>query len=209
MVDYDRIATLNFKVDAEGRIVFYPYGIYGKGRILPDRQTAEAVLAAQNQIMVPAFGAAAVLLGAYHVGIGFLWILAMAAAFGAMLFVVYWLRIRALVLNLQISDEPFDFEASLQANGRSKLGYLIGSLVFALVGFLIMLFGKREQYWVGIATVVFFGAAFVVLAWQALARARRRSSSSEPVQQFRQPRDRAVVSRNSRGFGKRKAPPET
>lgn len=37
---FGELATLNFKKDAEGRDLFYPFGIWSKGRILPDSETA-------------------------------------------------------------------------------------------------------------------------------------------------------------------------
>jgi hypothetical protein len=37
---FDELATLKFKKDAEGRDLFYPFGILGKGSVLPDQETA-------------------------------------------------------------------------------------------------------------------------------------------------------------------------
>jgi hypothetical protein len=37
---FGELAGLNFKKDAEGRDLLYPFGIFGKGRILPDSETA-------------------------------------------------------------------------------------------------------------------------------------------------------------------------
>jgi hypothetical protein len=178
----DRIATQNFKVDAEGRIVFFPYGMYGKGRILPDRATVEAVHTAQKQVFTFVLGVAAVLLGAYQVGVGFPWVLGIGVVIGAAACAVSWLRIRALVLHLPISDEPFDFGDSIQNNGRSGLrGHLIASLVFVLGGIFMLLFGKPEDHWVAVAAIAFFGVGFLLFSWQAIARMRRRRPAAEPV----------------------------
>ncbi|MDQ7246924.1 hypothetical protein [Dongia sedimenti] len=37
---FGELATLSFKKDADGRDLFHPFGILGKGRILPDPETA-------------------------------------------------------------------------------------------------------------------------------------------------------------------------
>jgi hypothetical protein len=205
---HDRITTQQFKVDSEGRIVFYPYGIYGKGRILPDRATAEGFYNIQKQLFTLVLGIAGVLVGAYQLGVPFLWLLSIGVALGAVLCVISWFRIRALVQHLSISEEEYDFGASLRTDGRSNLRrHLIASLVFVVGSVWMLLSGGPEQFWIGVASLIFFGAAFLVFAWQAIIRAqRRRRSAAEPVQQIRQPRD-IVVARSAEGFGKRKTPP--
>jgi hypothetical protein len=37
---FGELAGVNFKKDVEGRDLFFPFGIWGKGRILPDSETA-------------------------------------------------------------------------------------------------------------------------------------------------------------------------
>ena len=37
---FGELAGVNFQKDAEGRDLFYPFGMLGKGRILPDPETA-------------------------------------------------------------------------------------------------------------------------------------------------------------------------
>lgn len=204
----DRITAQQFKVDAEGRIVFYPYGMYGKGRILPDRATAEAFYNIQKQLFTLALGIAGVLVGAYHFGVDFRWLMGIGVVLGAVLCAVSWLRIRTLVLHLPVSEEPYDFGASLRTDGRSELrGHWLGSLAFVVIGIFMLRSDKPEQVWIGWSGIIFFGAAFLIFTWQAIARAHRKRSAPEPVQQIRQPRDSTTVTRSAEGFGKRKTPP--
>jgi hypothetical protein len=212
MPDSDRITEQNFKVDAEGRLIFYPYGMYGKGRILPDRAAAGAVYTRQKRLMAIALGAAVALSGAYLSGLlSLAWIVGIAAVLCVVLGVAVRLSIHPLVRDLPTTDEEFDFGDSIQGDGRSRLHYLLwASFVFVLVGVLMSLFGKGEQRWIGVACVVFFGAGFVALGWQAVALRRRRSASavSKPVQRMRKPRDSVTVARKPEGFGKRQPPPD-
>src|SRR5512137_2958826 len=42
---FDALSGSGFKKDERGRSVFYPWGVFGKGRVLPDAETEKKVRA--------------------------------------------------------------------------------------------------------------------------------------------------------------------
>jgi len=205
MINPDRATARDFKVDAEGRLVFYPYGMLGKGRILPDRATAAAVYARQKLLYQMAAAGVAVLLFAYN-RIGLAWTAGLAAA----LCVVLWLCMYPVIRRLPISGERYDFGESVQGDGRSRLRLLsLVSLVLMAGSVLVLIVGKPEDRWIGLGGIAFFGFAFLMFVWRSVseARQRRRSAEAETVRR-RAGGDSAVVSRraSSPSFGRRSKP---
>src|ERR1051325_8903079 len=99
MFDIDQGLKRSIQEDADGRLIFYPYGALGKGRVLPDRARAEANLSAQKGFMWLSVGGGVTLAGSYK-AIGLGWI----AAIIGFLCAVMWLWMYALCRGLPLAD---------------------------------------------------------------------------------------------------------
>lgn len=168
---FESLARGNFKHDAAGRTVFFPLGVFGKGRILPDAATEQRLrdrLATQYQLAI----VVAIALGVLHnlllmlvVGLG----------------VVAWMSLRSLLLVAAYppSDLRLSWKeryASPPSSGSVGTQWFLLVCCVALVagGLLLLVVGDTLDERVGgIAVIVLFGAAGVARAYGLRQRTAR------------------------------------
>ncbi len=168
----DSLVASSFKQDATGATIFYPLGIWGRGRVLPNAEVAgrlRKTLRTTNLIIFStAMLLAAVVATSFHrmTWGGLLLIVALTLVSG--LVVNSWLF--SLVRGYPTTDEPLTLRegSRAQAKAMGRNGVLVSllcSVMFAAASMIIALAdwgtGSRVMALMGI---VFFGAC-AILNW--------------------------------------------
>jgi hypothetical protein len=173
---FDGLANSAFKKDAEGRELFFPYGILGKGRVLPDAETAAAVRGKvvnfYKLVMFAGIPLAIVLVNLPGGGV------LAAVAIGVVACIGTWLYFRRLTAGLAISAERLTYAEAQRsaAQGHSYLGLILLSilcLVFVIGGLFLLAVDDTEVRLIAIACIVLFGACLCVFLWMIAAKRRR------------------------------------
>lgn len=158
------LADASFKEDSNGNTVFYPWGVLGKGRILPDEATKTKLrkfIILYYQISLPLL----ILLGVLR-----LWWLALLAA--PVIFLWFLFQSKNLTKGCEISNEKLTVKESYRNSARSHNKImlwcmLIISLLFVLTGIYAFIKGK---FFIGLIGVVFFGLCSAVFIFMLKAR---------------------------------------
>ena len=153
---FEGLSGSSFKKDADGRTVFYPIGILGKGRVLPDQPTEERLRAFLTRYYVVSLALVIVLVAFVH------WVWAVALV--PVLWLWFYFGTRSLVARLPYSTSKLTFKESFAnsaaAHGKGVLWSLLAcSVLFVLGGVLILsLSQSREDALIGLSSIAFFGA---------------------------------------------------
>lgn len=148
---FDGLTDAAFKTDEQGRKVFYPWGVLGKGYVTRDEdhyQNLRSKIKWGYIISLPA-----IIIGQVAYG----WQL--AVLFAVVYTVWYLVMLKLWLSGLEISNEKITVAEARRNSARShSRGMLIFltfvSIVFVLLGLLVAAMGK---VWLGLFTVVFFG----------------------------------------------------
>lgn len=165
---FEGLASGSLKKDKEGRTVFYPMGILGKGRILPDEATESSVrafLVRYYQVTLPVV----IVLGMFaH------WALVMAAAIALMVW--FHMGTKALIKNCPISHDKLTLKEgytnSAASHNSTTLWILtVCSALFVFGGLFMLLSAPATGLkMMGLASVVFFGATTAALVYMIRAK---------------------------------------
>lgn len=165
---FEGLASGSLKKDANGRTVFYPFGVLGKGSILPDELAEHRV----RQFMVRYYKICfAVSTGLMVFGYR-LWLLALLPVFVAW----FIFSTKSLVSGFPFSDSKLTFkEASANSakaqNTTTLWVLLVCSVVFVLGGIFISTSAHElKQQLIGFFSVAFFGFASVAIAYMLWAK---------------------------------------
>ena len=176
---FDGLANSAFKKDAEGRDLFYPNGIFGKGRVLPDAETA-AMLRAKlvNFYKLMMLGGIPLMVVLVNIPGGIPVVIVVGVAIG----IGSWIYFRRLTRPFPTTDERMTYaEANRSAaRGHSYVGLIVLSVIgflFVVAGVFLILVGDSEAQWIGIGSVVFFGACLFAFL-KMIASKRRQAKSS-------------------------------
>lgn len=165
---FDGLTDAAFKTDQQGRKVFYPWGVLGKGYITRDEahyQRLRSKIKWTYIISLPAIIIGQVLYG---------WKIAVLFA---VMYTVWYLAMLTLWLSgLEISGEKITVaEArrnSARSHNRATLIFLtVVSVLFVIMGLLVALGGK---VWLGLLTAVFFGGCGWMIFQMLRDKAKQR-----------------------------------
>jgi hypothetical protein len=160
---FEGLTNGNFKKDKAGNTVFFPWGVFGKGKVLPDEQTETKVrgfVGLYYKISIPIiFGVGAI--------VGWAWSFLLVPVFGA------WFHFgsKSLVSGCVDSKEKFtlkDWYTSSAASQNNSILWLlfIGSVMFVLAGvFIASTARSSDQMLLGWSSIVFFGACGVAIGF--------------------------------------------
>jgi hypothetical protein len=187
-----------FDIDSEGRVVFYPFGMLSKGRLIVDRQTFESVRSKYVVICTVMLFAVMGIAIANRFVLSFeqaLWSIAIALSLSAI-----WMQL--LAMSLPFADDRFNARRAMQkAAGSHSIVGLVGlaviSWLFTTGGIIMLLVGDAGAKWTGLACTVIFGSCLAASIWMIVAKTRQGESGSESAQM----RGSSAVSRNDRGRG--------
>ena len=154
---FDGMARALFKKDESGSTVFYPWGVFGKGRLLPDEAAENRVfrfVKLYYQIsLVMLVGLGAIFDFWYYF-----------AVLVPILFIWYYLQCKTLVLTYPQSHSKLTIK---QANIGAATGFgdlllwavLIGSALFVVAALWVTVSSRSfDQRAIGFLGVLFFGA---------------------------------------------------
>ncbi len=150
---FDGLTDAAFKEDEQGNSVFYPFGILGKGKVIPNveaKQSIRNLLKRYYQIFFPIM----VLTG---IIVGWVWAFAVAICSMVPLYVLIFQKTK----NYEVATSSLKFSESARNSARShNRGTLwvlfLTSIVFTLGG-VLMAVVESESRIVGGLCAVFFG----------------------------------------------------
>jgi hypothetical protein len=165
MGHFKAINASYFKIAQDGRKLFYPWGIMGRGFVIPTQEHFERLqrqLETYTLVMLVIVGSVVVL--------DVLWAFAVAAVF--IIFYLAWMPY--LLRGLQPSDERLSMRESMatQARMHSAAGLwlmLCGSLLFVAIGG-VLLVVDPDEWIIGLLSVGFFGLCAAVFVRMLLLR---------------------------------------
>ena len=154
------ITAAYFFSDQEGRCVFYPWGIFGKGYIIDDLDYENKVRSSLKAYLLSLFIAICIFCAGLVFGLVYCIVL-------PILFVVfYWLRIHLLVKKLPVSKRELKIEeaikkSALMHNDTTLRVCFIGSAIFLILN-LGFLFLDEDGKTISLIGVIFFGICTAV-----------------------------------------------
>jgi hypothetical protein len=170
---FDGLTATAFKKDAQGRDLFFIWGKFGRGRVVPTEADGVAVRNyLKNYYICVIVGIVPMIMLAgksfeprWFLAIGIFMVLALAAL------VPLFLRTRQWA----VADERMTYResmsASAQAHGAGSLWLLIVlSGLFVAGGLFLVL--KSDAILIGALCVLFFGACLGVFVWMLVMRRR-------------------------------------
>lgn len=160
---FEGLSAASFKTDKNCNTVFYPYGKFGKGRILSDEKKEKEVRKFVKSFLI------VFLLACIGIGIAF------GPAWSLLLLPIglpwYYFRVSALVSGCSRSDEKLTYKESVsnsaaKHNRGTLLIGLIASIVFVVMGIIILIQPEAsDDSLIGFAVTVFFGACACVFGY--------------------------------------------
>lgn len=150
---FDGLTDGAFKEDDEGNSIFYPFGILGKGRVIPNKDEKEKlrnILKRYYQVFLPLF----LLIG---IIVGWFW----ASAVGLATLLPLYFLIFKMTKNYQLATSSLKFSESTRNSARSHKkatlwALFLGSILLAMAG-VLMLIMDPESRLIGVSCVLFFG----------------------------------------------------
>lgn len=165
---FDALASSSFKIAPDGRRLFFPWGVLGRGYVIGSEPDYERL---RRQITIYNIVALALIVGTLAL-VGFPAGLVVAAV----LIVLYVARTLYLLRGMQPSDERLSLQESLtaqaSAHNPTTLWLLeIASLAFVGMGIFLFL-AEPDNRLIALATIAFFGFCAASIAFMLVVRRR-------------------------------------
>jgi hypothetical protein len=162
MIDYfKRISDRLFKVDENGRTLFYPWGSLGKGYIVTDKKTEAKI----RNFIAYYYACCLISIAAFfftdYMKYSFMLLLPV--------FIVWEIGIRSFTKNLVATEIRLTFSESMKifAQARSRVFLLLAAVVSIIfVALSIATFITQKSMWSGLSVVFFIVIA--LLNWYVL-----------------------------------------
>jgi hypothetical protein len=161
---FDGLTEASFKRDAEGRMVFYRWGVGGNGHVLRDEARAQQLrkfLRLYYMVSFPAIVVASVALG---------WLGTLALA--PVLYLWYFLATSRMLRGLEATSVRLTFAESFSASSRAHkavtlAALLMGSAFFGVCGTFTAIMGHP---FLGVLSLVVSGACIVAIGYMVRTR---------------------------------------
>jgi hypothetical protein len=178
---FDGLTNASFRKDSQGRDVFYPYGIYGRGRIIRDAEAAARLRASIKRfyiLLMALLPPLIVIVRLAHVSLVYLALLVLA---GTAISAGY---VRRLTRGLPYSEERLTYRESLQNSlrGHSKLGLVllaIVSAVFVALGIFILSLDPAANLGLALVQILFFGLCLLVFLAMVILKSRQERAGAK------------------------------
>jgi hypothetical protein len=169
---FEAIVASSFTTDSEGRHLFFPWGVLGKGYVVPaedDYLRLRATLIRTYQIVIPATVAPIALFGRWMpwVAFGLPTILLVAFVIG------YPIWARRVTSGWSLSAERLSIRQSIANGAQHQSRLLLWFLLISSLGFVaggLLEIAKLPHWYVGAVTVFFFGSCAAVFSWMLMVR---------------------------------------
>ncbi len=163
---FDGLAASSFKKDSSGKTLYYPFGIFGRGYVIPNDKKEKSIRSSLKRFYVIALP---ILIGT---GILFGWLYAILLLIPVLLWAI--LLPKSLVKGLhpcatkmKVSDS---IDSSARAHSKGMLWFLfLASSFFTLTG-LFILISDPEKSILALSTIAFFGLGTFIMGRMLLRR---------------------------------------
>ena len=173
---FDGLVASSFRKDSSGRTLYYPFGIFGRGYVIPNDEKEKSIRSSLKRFNIIALP---ILIGT---GIFLGWLYAILLLIPVLLWAI--LLPKSLVKGLQpcatkikVSDS---IDSSARAHSKGMLWFLsLTSGLLTLVG-LFVLISVPDKSILALSTIVFFGLGTFIMGRMLLRRIkidRSRTSS--------------------------------
>jgi hypothetical protein len=165
---FEGLAAACFKIDEDGKTIFYPLGVLAKGRVLPDKATEARVrqfVIRYYKITLPI----TILLSALNQ-----WLLVTATVLAS--FIWFYVFCQKTTSNLPISNSKLTFRegytGSAQAHNKTTLWLLfLVSVIFVLAGILLSVAANSiKMRLIALASLTFFGLCSFAIGFMLRAK---------------------------------------
>lgn len=163
---FDGMTDGNFKTDSKGRKVFYPWGIIGKGYVLPNKETEERVRTSTKRFFTVTF------ISMMAVGLIFNWLYAFGIIIVAFMWYVFLnqVTLKGLETAAESLSIKESYANSAQSHNSPMLWFsFIGSLLLVALGAIIWITGKAA---LGITTILLFALNAIATGYMIISRSR-------------------------------------
>jgi hypothetical protein len=160
---FEGLTNASFKKDQEGKTIFFPWGVLGKGRILPDEPTetrVRAFLSRYYKVSLPTVIGVGVI-------VGWAWSFLLIPIFGAW----FYFGSKSLVSHCPYSEDKLTLKEGYtnSAAGHNKVTLWVlfsSSVLFLLAGiFIASVATSTSQMAMGLLSAIFFGACSVAIGY--------------------------------------------
>ena len=166
---FDGLTAAAFKKDTQGRDLFFIWGKFGKGRVVPTEADGAAVRNyLKNYYICLIVGIVPMIMFAgkaleprWFLAIGIFMVLALAAL------VPLFLRTRQWAM----ADERLTYREAMAARSTGSLWFLaVLSWLFVAGGLILLL--ATDAVWIGLVCTLFSGACLGIFVWLLIMRRR-------------------------------------
>lgn len=160
---FARLTDVSFKKDSHGNTLFFPWGIYGKGRIITDEISERKIrnfIILYNQISLLTV---IITIASF----GCVWSLLLPPVFTGW----FYFAMKSLLNGCPYSEEKIGFQESFAKSSKIFNKFtlwilLICSALFVIAGVVVILFAKSTgDLLIGINSIIFFGACAAVYVY--------------------------------------------
>lgn len=167
---FDGLAASSFKTDEKGNTVFFPWGILGKGYILPEDKKDSIRRSLKRHVTL--------ILG---LAIACSWFFNLYALVLALLlyYIGYAFWVNRLTKGLTVSSESLTFadsrESAARAHNATTLWFFeIVSVLFVIAGIYVFI-AMPQKWFIGLSSVILFGISSLIL-WKMIQSKRDRDT---------------------------------
>jgi hypothetical protein len=153
---FEGLTNGSFKKDKDGNTIFFPWGVRGRGRVLPDESSetrVRAFISRYYKVSLPTIIGVGVI-------VGWAWSFLLVPIFGAW----FYFGSKSLVSGYPYSEDKLTLK---EVYASSAAGYnkftlwlqFICSILFVLMGiFIVSVATSSDQMILGLSSAIFFGA---------------------------------------------------
>lgn len=167
-----------FKTDVRGHVSFHPFGIFGRGYVVPNEEGAAAARAAQRLSMLLGL---ALMIAASVFSSGYAGLLAASVvALG-----IQWIQVQRATAGWERSASRLTLRDTMPIGGRSTVIGLWTLVALSVTFVAVLIYGvvvlPRVRSWGSILAIAFFAGGGAMIAWRIRAHyadERARTSGS-------------------------------
>ena len=180
---FDGLTDASFKTDAEGRTVYYRWGVLAKGRVLPDEETKARLRKFVKTYYMVSLLPVIFLVPFLNIFVRPLWMILIGECIFISACVTFYLvRTAAMVRGLPVSEHKLRLGEAYSNSARShNLPTLVVLLVFSILFVVAGAWISIRRPLIGAITVLFFGACTVAIGYMVRAKIAQRRSELAPL----------------------------
>jgi hypothetical protein len=160
---FNCLTEASFKKDNDGNTLFFPWGIYGKGRIITDELIKRKVRSFIGIYHIVSFSASIFTV----IFLGWAWLFLLVPVS----IVWFHLAIKSLLSGCRYSEVKLSFRESLTKSAKMFNKFtlwllLLGSFLFVVTGIIVLIIAKStSDLLVGISSIIVFGTCTILYAY--------------------------------------------